>query len=389
MILSLQLGSYLMIPFFKKTNLPGEIADLSAWYAAPWDARHAMKTYFESTFFLKNFFATKSCSQSLELALMAIEKDGRNEVILPSYAFVSLANAVVMNGFKCVFVDCDPDTMNISAEAVEAAMSDKTRAVILINYCGVACNYERLSPLCTKNEVLLLEDNAHGIRAKYKGQWLGSFGDISTISFDYLKNISCNEGGGIAINNTSYLLNFERAYHFGTNRAAYLRGEAPFYEWKGVGSNVALAEHLAVILLTQLKASEEVIEKFICLWKLYYTLLQELQDDGYISLSKIPIDCSINGHMFWIKVADARERAELISHLSDMGIQTAFHYTALHNSEFGKAVGVFVGEDVYTTRESQRLLRLPLYHSLTEAEALTVVNGIKSYYARKKLNFKC
>jgi dTDP-4-amino-4,6-dideoxygalactose transaminase len=369
-----------MVPFFKKTMLSDELKDLSSWYSEPYDVRLNVQDYFKRNFGLHRFYTTKSCTQSLEIAFMSIMPSERDEVILPSYAFVSLANAISINGFKCVFVDCQASTMNIDPYAIEAAITPKTKAIVTINYGGVSCDYESILRICKKHDVLLIEDNAHGIRAKYKGDWLGTFGDISTISFDYLKNISCNEGGGIALNNEHLLASFERAYNFGTNKVAFTRKETSFYEWKGLGTNAAMAEHLNVVLQTQLLSSDQIVNTFIESWNKYQNHLAALQNDGLIELPAIPDDCITNGHMFWIKVKDAPERSELIKYLSDNGIQTAFHYTPLHSSEFGLKVGKFAGEDIFTTKESSRLLRLPLYYSISDHEIEQVSDKIKSFF---------
>lgn len=369
-----------MVPFFRKTMLSDELEDLSLWYSEPYDVRKYVQDYFKNNFEHHHFYTTKSCTQSLEIAFMSIVSDERDEVILPSYAFVSLANAIAINGFRCVFVDCQPNTMNIDPKAIEAAITPRTKAVITINYGGVSCEYESILKICKKHDILLIEDNAHGIRAKYNGKWLGTFGDISTISFDYLKNVSCNEGGGISINNQHLLNSFERAYHFGTNKGAFIRKETSFYEWKGIGTNAALAEHLNVVLKTQLLFSDKIVNKFIESWNKYHHHLAELKHQGLIELPSVPDGCLTNGHMFWIKVKDATERSELINLLSHSGIQAAFHYTPLHSSEFGLKVGRFVGEDIHTTKESNRLLRLPLYYSISDHEIEQVVNAIKSFF---------
>lgn len=364
-----------MIPFYKKIKLDNQsiIQADNCW--------DSISEYFTEKFGYENFFTTKSCTQSLELAIMSLNLPQGQEVIIPSYGFVSLANAVVINGLKCVFVDCEPNTMNIDVQAAIHAISDKTAAVITINYGGVACDYGKLIPVCKEKGIAVIEDNAHGIRAKYQNEWLGKFGDISTISFDYLKNISCEEGGGISINDERLLQNFEIAYHFGSNRASMYRGEVTYYEWKGKGMNAILAQPLTQILYRQLIHSVEIIEEFRTKWEFYYQSFLDLYNREYIDLPIIPKECTPNGHMFWIKAKDRDERERLIQFLSEKEIETAFHYTPLHQSEFGKKEGEYRGEDKFTTKDSSRILRLPLYYNLSKNEQVQVVERIYEYYA--------
>lgn len=370
-----------MIPFFRKNFFNEEIELLKQWYNGELiNVRDQLSNSFSNKFSYQNFFLTKSCTQSLELAILSLNLPFGKEVILPSYAFVSLANAVAINNLKCVFVDCDPNTMNISVDAAIQAITKDTAAIITINYGGISCDYDSLFPICKEKGIYIIEDNAHGIRAKYKDKWLGNFGDISTISFDFLKNISCNEGGGATINNENLLNNFQLAYDFGTNRNACLKGEVSFYEWKEKGTNAILAEHLAIILKSQLDKSDIIISEYISKWNKYYASLDDLQTKGLISLAKIPEYSSSNGHMFWLKAKDKSERDLLISYLKQFNIHTAFHYTPLHSSEFGFKVGIFRGSDNYTSIESNKLIRLPLYFNLTQEEQNEVIGRIYKFY---------
>src|SRR5690554_4570805 len=274
-----------MIPFFRKNHLAEELRGLSDFYQGKLKhPRDEVQEYFIKNFGYENFYLTKSCTQSLELAIMSLNIPKGKEVILPSYGFVSLANAVAINGLKCVFVDCERDTMNISVEAIRNAISKDTAAVMTINYAGVSCDYDAIVDICSKHELYLIEDNAHGIRCKYKGKDLGAFGDISTISFDYLKNISCGEGGGISINNQSLFHRFIEAYHFGTNRQDFIEGNVSAYGWVNIGTNALLAESLAVILLSQLENSKGIIDQYLSSWNFYFKELTPLQQKGKIEL---------------------------------------------------------------------------------------------------------
>lgn len=372
-----------MIPFFKKNHLSKELENLSDFYQEKLqDPRAKVQQYFNENFECYNFFLTKSCTQSLELAIMSLNISKGKEVILPSYGFVSLANAVAINGLKCVFVDCERDTMNISVDAIRNAISKDTAAIITINYSGVSCDYDAILDICKEHQLYLVEDNAHGIRCKYKGQPLGNFGDISTISFDYLKNISCGEGGGISINNERLFNRFIEAYYFGTNRQAFIEGKVNAYGWVNMGTNAQLAESLAVILLSQLKYSERIIGQYLSSWNFYYQELNPLMQEGKIALTQIPEYARHNGHMFWLKTSDKNERTHLMKYLKEHGIGSAFHYTPLHTSEFGQKNGVFVGEDKNTTKESDRLIRLPLYYLLEREEQEEVISRIYEFYQK-------
>lgn len=374
-----------MIPFFRKNSFKEELTSLQLFYSGELiNSRQSVTDYFLENFYHHHFLLTKSCTQSLELALMSLNLPAGKEVILPSFGFVSIANAAVLNGLKCVFVDCEPETMNISIPAVQNAITENTAAVVTINYAGVSCDYDLLKSICREKGIYLIEDNAHGIRAKYKGDFLGTFGDISTISFDFLKNVSCNEGGGISVNAPQLLEKFYQCYYFGTNRQDFLDKKVSFYEWTSVGTNASLAEHLSVILLAQLNKSAEIVDNYLAKWNLYYSGLKELEEEGLLDLAKIPAYAEHNGHIFWIKTKDLSERENLMHFLKSSKIETAFHYTPLHSSAFGRQAGEFRGEDQYTTDGSNRLLRLPLYYNLTEDEQQAVIDAIFRFYRQKQ-----
>lgn len=372
-----------MIPFFKKNIFLEELDYLKEFYVEKnSNIRNIVSQYFVNQFQYQNFSLTKSCTQSLELTLMSLNLPKDSEVIIPSYGFVSLANVVIINGLKCIFVDCDPETMNINTSSIFNAVSSKTSAIITINYGGVACDYDLLIPFCQDNGIILIEDNAHGIFAKYKDQYLGNFGDISTISFDFIKNISCNEGGGVTVNNLSLLENFYKSYFFGTNKMEFVAGNVNYYEWQSVGTNSLLAEHLSVILIAQLSKSKEICERHLEIWNAYYENLLKLEDDNLIELPKTPVYATHNAHIFWIKVKDNTVREKLIDFMAIENIELTFHYVPLHSSAFGKKMGEFRGEDNFTTKDSARLLRLPIYFSLTESEQSKVISKIYQFFGK-------
>lgn len=329
---------------------------------------------------IDDFRLTKSCTQSLEMAIAGLDLPPGGEVILPSYAFVSCANAINNHGNTCVFVDCEPGTMNISPDAVAAAITPNTRAIMTINYGGVGCNYEQLREIAHTNHLFLIEDNAHGFLARYKDKCLGNFGDISVISFDHMKNISCEEGGGISINNPDLISNFDKALEFGTNRKEYFEGRVSGYEWKAKGSNCFLAESLADILFLQMSAAEQIIKRLRKNWLLYDQLLAPLDQDGIIAKAHVPDECETNGHIVWLRTKSYDTRVELIKYLKANDIHPAFHYTALHLSEYGRKVGVFRGDDSNTIAASRTLLRLPQHHLLSEDQILYVVEHIHRFF---------
>ncbi len=369
-----------MIPFHKNT-LDGFNSSVVNTDPTQFESyRIKCSNWFEQAEKYNRVYFVKSCTQSLELALMSLNLPPDSEVILPSYSFVSLANAINNLGHKCIFVDCEKDTMNISVDSLEAAISPKTKAVVVINYAGVACDYDNLKQICTKHNLFLIEDNAHGIKAKYKGKLLGNFGDIATFSFDYLKNLNCYEGGAIIINRTELIPEFNINYEFGTNKIEFLAGNSTFYEWRGKGSNSRLAPPLFPYLSFQLEAAESIIAEFQRKWWLYQKYLEPLEAEGKIGRTVLPEYAEHNCHMFWFKTASIAERAKLIDYLKTRNIQASFHYTPLHPSKYGKLVGEFRGEDVNTTTESEKLLRLPLFYSLKEEELNSIVDAILAFY---------
>jgi dTDP-4-amino-4,6-dideoxygalactose transaminase len=373
------------IPFFKTTITGEELKYIEEVFNA--DDSFAGKNivakcekWFREEHDCKNFFLTKSCTSSLELAALMLDIKKGDEVILPSYAFVSCGSAFALRGVTCVFVDIRPDTMNIDETQIEGAITARTKAIVALNYAGVACDYETIDRIAKKHGLYVVEDNAHGILAEDNGKYLGTFGDISTFSFDHLKNVSCGQGGGIAINNETLLEKFFIHYEFGTNRRSFFLGNANRYEWKGLGSNYPLSELNAAMLFAQLENGEIINSSFVKLWSRYFNQLSDLEKAGKIDLPHIPANAKHNAHCFYIKTENAEVRTSLIKFLHTKEINAQFHYTPLHSSEFGKAAGRFEGEDIFTSKESNRLLRLPLFFSMTEAEVDEVSSAIHEFY---------
>lgn len=329
---------------------------------------------------VNNFSLTKSCTQSLEIAIGILDLPLGSEIILPSFAFVSCANAINNYGYKCVFVDCELDTMNINPVAVKAAITPLTKAVLTINYAGISCDYDQIVPICKENDLYLIEDNAHGFLSTYNTIPLGNFGDISVISFDHMKNISCEEGGGITINNPQFQNSCWEFTEFGTNRKDFFDGKVDQYEWVNKGSNCFLAESLSKILYYQLQNSTAIIDKLRKNWNLYFQLLIPLVQQQKIKVANIGSETNPNGHIFWVLVKDLQERSDLVQYLRKRGVYTSFHYVPLHSSKYGKRVGRFAGKDINTTKGSESLIRLPQHHLLDDKDIMRTVESISQFY---------
>lgn len=319
---------------------------------------------------------TTSCTHALEMAALLINTRPGDEVIMPSFTFVSTANPFVLRGAKIKFVDIRPDTMNINESLIEAAITYKTKAIVLVHYAGVGCEMDVIMDIAHKYKLWVIEDAAQCIMAKYKGRPLGSIGHFGCISFHDTKNIHCGEGGALLINDKSMWRRAEIMREKGTNRAAFLRGEVDKYTWVDQGSSYLPSELNAAFLFAQLEEAEKVVSQRRSLWDVYYRLMEPFSEKGLIEHSTVPEHCFHNGHIFYIKLKDINHRQEVIDHLKSKGVYTAFHYVPLHSAKAGKIYGVFVGEDQYTTRESERLLRLPLYYGLNKEEISILVNNL-------------
>jgi dTDP-4-amino-4,6-dideoxygalactose transaminase len=299
---------------------------------------------------------------------------------MPSFGFVACANAFVARGAQMVFVDIRPQTMNIDERLIEEALTPKTKVILAINYSGIGCEYDAIKRITGQHGLLLVEDNAQGLFGKYKGKNLGSFGDAATVSFDHLKNITCGQGGALSFNENMRSQRLEYYYEFGTNKAEFLRGQSSSYEWKSMGSNFYLPELLAAFLFSQLSEGEQIIHRFMQHWAAYEERLRPLAKQGKIELLEIPAHCEHNAHNFCIKTQDQDERARLMDYLKSQGIHSTFHYLPLHSSSFGKQAGRFHGADRFTSFESGRLLRLPLFYDLTEADIDRVCGSVYAFY---------
>lgn len=327
---------------------------------------------------------TTSCTHALEMAALLLDIKPGDEVIMPSYTFVSTADAFVLRGAKIVFVDINPKTMNIDENLIEAAITENTRAIVPVHYAGVSCEMDKICEIAKKYNIAVVEDAAQGVTAYYKGRTLGTIGDYGCYSFHETKNYSMGEGGALLIRDENNVLKAEIIREKGTNRSQFFRGQVDKYTWQEAGSSYLPSELNAAHLWAQFEDVQKIFDDRMNSWNLYYELLSDLRDQGCIELPYIPEECEHNAHMFYIKTKDLEERTELIAFLKENGVQATFHYIPLHSAPAGKKYGEFFGEDKYTTKESERLLRLPLYYGLTKEDVEKVSEAIHKFYSCAK-----
>ncbi len=325
---------------------------------------------------------TTSCTHAIEMAAILSDIKPGDEVIMPSFTFVSTADAFVLRGAKIVFVDIRPDTMNIDENLIENAITDKTKAIVPVHYAGVACEMDKIMEIAKKHDLIVVEDAAQALTSTYKGRQLGSIGDYGCFSFHETKNFSMGEGGAIVIKNPQNVELAEIIREKGTNRSKFFRGQVDKYTWVEAGSSYLPSELNAAYLWAQLLQAEKIQKDRMNSWELYYELLLPLKDKGYIELPFIPEHCSHNAHMFYIKTKNIEERTKLISYLRDNGIYSAFHYVPLHSAPAGKKYGRFFGEDRFTTCESERLTRLPMYYGLSSEIIMDICQKIDNFFVK-------
>ncbi|MDI9223094.1 dTDP-4-amino-4,6-dideoxygalactose transaminase [Pantoea sp. EA-12] len=338
--------------------------------------------WMEQHFGSKKVLLTPSCTASLEMAAILIDIQPGDEVIMPSYTFVSTANAFVLRGATIVFVDVRPDTLNIDETLIEAAITAKTRAIVPVHYAGVACEMDSIMALAAKHQLFVIEDAAQGVMSQYKGRALGTIGHIGCFSFHETKNYTAGgEGGATLINDAKLVERAEIIREKGTNRSQFFRGQVDKYTWRDIGSSYLMADLQAAYLWAQLEAAERINQQRLRLWQRYYDALQPLAAAGRIELPVVPKHCRHNAHMFYIKLRDSDDRQALINWMKEAEILTVFHYIPLHSSPAGERFGRFHGDDVFTTSESERLLRLPLFYNLSDNNQRTVISSLLSFFA--------
>lgn len=330
----------------------------------------------------KKSLLTTSCTQALEMTALLANIHPGDEVVMPSYTFVSTANAFVLRGAKIVFVDIRPDTLNIDENLIEGAITEKTKAIVSVHYAGVACEMDTIMEIAKKHNLMVIEDAAQGVMAKYKGKALGSIGDFGCFSFHETKNYSMGEGGAILIRDEEFIERAEIIREKGTNRNRFLKGQVDKYTWVSEGSSYLPSDMNAAYLYAQLEMAEMINQNRIASWNMYYRELKGLAESGQIALPHIPQECEHNAHMFYIKAKNRDERDELIKYLKQNNIASVFHYVPLHSSPAGRKYGEFHGKDIYTTKESDKLLRLPMYFGIKNEDILEVVNKIKRFFEK-------
>lgn len=325
---------------------------------------------------------TPSCTHALEMTALLGKIQPGDEVIMPSFTFVSTADAFVLRGAVPVFVDIRPDTMNIDETLIEAAVTEKTKAIVAVHYAGVGCEMDTIMAIAKKYGLLVIEDAAQGVMASYRGKALGTIGDFGCYSFHETKNYSMGEGGALLIQNPELAEEAEIIREKGTDRSRYFRGQVDKYRWVNWGSSYLPSELNAAYLYAQLEVADEINQYRLARWQQYWDGLQGLAREGKIELAHIPEECTHNAHMFYIKVKDEPERSALTEALKEADILAVFHYVPLHSAPAGQKFGRFHGEDQYTTKESERLLRLPLYYGLTEEATAFVIDRVKAFYGK-------
>ena len=340
--------------------------------------------WFEEKLQCKKVLLTTSCTHALEMAAILLDiKDG-DEVIMPSYTFVSTANAFVLRGAKIVFVDIRPDTMNIDETKIEQAIADKTKAIVPVHYAGVACEMDTIMDIATRYNLFVVEDAAQGMMSSYKGKALGTIGHLGAFSFHETKNYtSAGEGGLLIINDENFVQRAEIIREKGTNRSLFFRGMVDKYSWVDIGSSYLMNDVSAAYLWGNLEKADEINQNRLNSWQKYYDGLKELENRGFIELPKIPDGCVQNAHMFYIKVKDLEERTALLDYLKENRIYAVFHYVPLHSSEAGLKFSLFSKEDIYTTKESDKLIRLPMYFGLDNKDIENIIQKIKIYFKGK------
>ena len=338
--------------------------------------------WLEERFGANKALLTTSGSTALDMAALLCELKPGDEVILPSFTFSSTANSFVLAGARLVFVDVRPDTMNIDETKIERAITDKTRVIVPVHYAGVACEMDTIMDIAHRHGLMVVEDAAQGVMSSYKGRPLGTIGDFGCYSFHETKNYSMGEGGALLINNAAFIEKAEILREKGTNRAKFFRGQVDKYTWVDFGDSYLPSELNAAYLWAQLEAADAINADRLNTWNEYDKALRPLAERGLIECPALPEGCVHNAHMYWIKLRTLSERTAFIDHMRENGVLTVFHYVPLHSAPAGLRFGRFDGEDKYTSADSDRLVRLPLYYGLTDADRAAVIDAVKSFFEK-------
>lgn len=345
---------------------------------------HKCQGWFEQQLGCPKALLTPSCTQALEMAALLIDIQPGDEVIMPSYTFVSTANAFVLRGAKIVFVDIRPDTLNMDEGLIEAAITSKTRAIVPVHYAGVGCDMAAINHIAEKHGLFVIEDAAQGMMSTFDGKLLGSLGHMAAYSFHETKNFtSGGEGGLLILNDERFVQRAEIIREKGTNRSQFFRGMVDKYTWVEAGSSYLPSELQAAYLWGQLEQAESITQNRLASWQAYHQGLTDLAQSGRITLPTIPANCQHNGHMFYIKCTDLAERTALLAHMKQNGILAVFHYVPLHSAPAGLQFSRFHGEDHYTTQESERLVRLPVWYGMGNDVIAQVISAIQSFFTTK------
>ena len=338
--------------------------------------------WMEERFNAQKVLLTTSGTTALDMAMLLCDLQPGDEVILPSYTFSSTATSAVLAGAKLVFVDVRPNTMNIDETKIEDAITDKTKVIIAMHYAGVACEMDTIMDIAKRHNLIVVEDAAQGVMSKYKGKHLGTIGTFGCYSFHETKNYSMGEGGALVINNSEYNERAEILREKGTNRAKFFRGQVDKYTWVDFGDSYLPSELNAAYLWAQLLNADEINGNRIATWNRYYQELQAMAMEGKFEIPTVPKECEHNAHMFYLKCKDLKERSEFIKFMKEKELYCVFHYIPLHSAPAGEKFGRFDGEDEFTTKESERLVRLPMYYGLRKDQVDLVVEGIKEFFSK-------
>ncbi len=337
------------------------------------------QTFLEQTFHVPRVLLTTSCTDALEMAALLLRIQAGDEVIIPSFTFVSTVNAFILRGVRPIFVDIRPDTLNLDDTQLEQHLSSRTKAIILVHYAGVGCEMDTILDIAEHHNLAVIEDNAHGLFGKYKGKFLGTFGCMATQSFHETKNITCGEGGALLINDSKYIERAEIIREKGTNRSRFFRGQIDKYTWVDIGSSYLPSDILAAFLCAQLETWEQIQFKRKRIWNYYYEHLSAWAQEYGIGLPVIPGCCEQSYHIFYLLIPSSEQRQAMIEHLKVHGIQSVFHYLPLHLSEMGQTFGGKAGDCPVAEDVSKRLLRLPFYNELTEVDQANVISTILEF----------